>query len=187
MASRWRHCADLTGPRIEPQTSRTDGVRLTTELTGRCSHVPPAPREKELDCFTRKASKGRFLLLVVWAYFLSAASMRPTRALYNRIARGPRKIAKRSTVGPWLTSCRALPYQFNRTGASHLHDLPFEHGMKSSWRLVVCCIDRELADLKYQKKKLNQCEWHIPEARKSLFAGFSPIADPTLHYSQSFA
>ena len=52
--------------------------------------------------------------------------------------------------------------------------------MKSLWRLVVCCRDRELADLKYQKK-LNLCEWHIPEALESLFA------DPTLHYSQSFA
>ena len=31
----WRHCADLTGPGIEPHTSRTDSVRLTTELTGR--------------------------------------------------------------------------------------------------------------------------------------------------------
>ena len=41
--------------------------------------------------------------------------------------------------------------------------------------------------LKYQKKKLNLCEWHIPEAIESLFAGFYPIADPTLHYSQSFA
>ena len=26
MASRWRHCVDLTGPRIEPQTSRTDSL-----------------------------------------------------------------------------------------------------------------------------------------------------------------
>ena len=33
VASRWRHCADLTGPGIEPQTSRTDSVRLATELT----------------------------------------------------------------------------------------------------------------------------------------------------------
>ena len=33
MASRWRHCADLTGPGIEPQTSRTESVRLATELT----------------------------------------------------------------------------------------------------------------------------------------------------------
>ena len=33
VASRWRHCANLTGPGIEPQTSRTDSVRLTTELT----------------------------------------------------------------------------------------------------------------------------------------------------------
>ena len=31
--SRWRHCVDLTGPGIEPQTSRTDSVRLATELT----------------------------------------------------------------------------------------------------------------------------------------------------------
>ena len=33
VAGRWRHCADLTGPGIEPQTSRTDSVRLATELT----------------------------------------------------------------------------------------------------------------------------------------------------------
>ena len=31
---------------------------LNDELTGRCSHVPPG--EKELDCFTRKASKEGF-------------------------------------------------------------------------------------------------------------------------------
>ena len=33
VASRWRHCVDLTGLGIEPQTSRTDSVRLATELT----------------------------------------------------------------------------------------------------------------------------------------------------------
>ena len=33
VASRWRHCADLTGPGIEPQTYRTESVRLTTKLT----------------------------------------------------------------------------------------------------------------------------------------------------------
>ena len=33
VASRWRRCADLTGPGTEPQTSRTDSVRLATELT----------------------------------------------------------------------------------------------------------------------------------------------------------
>ena len=33
VASRWRHCVDLTSPGIEPQTSRTDSVRLATELT----------------------------------------------------------------------------------------------------------------------------------------------------------
>ena len=32
VASRWRRCADLTSPRIKPQTYRTDSVRLTTEL-----------------------------------------------------------------------------------------------------------------------------------------------------------
>ena len=34
--------------------------------------------------------------------------------------------------------------------------------------------ERKLADLKYQKKKLNLCEWHIPEALESLFAGLLP-------------
>ena len=38
MASRWRHCADLTGPGIEPQTSRTDSVRLAAELTAGSLH-----------------------------------------------------------------------------------------------------------------------------------------------------
>ena len=33
VASRWRHCVDLTGPGIEPQTSRTDSVRFATEIT----------------------------------------------------------------------------------------------------------------------------------------------------------
>ena len=33
VASRWRHCVVLTGPEIEPQTSRTVSVRLATELT----------------------------------------------------------------------------------------------------------------------------------------------------------
>ena len=33
VASRCRHYVDLTGPGIEPQTSRTDSVRISTELT----------------------------------------------------------------------------------------------------------------------------------------------------------
>ena len=33
VASRWRHCADLTRPGLKPQTSRTDSVLLATELT----------------------------------------------------------------------------------------------------------------------------------------------------------
>ena len=32
VASRWRRCAELTGPGIEPQTSRTDSVRLAADL-----------------------------------------------------------------------------------------------------------------------------------------------------------
>ena len=43
--------------------------------------------------------------------------------------------------------------------------------IKSLWRLVVCYRERELADLKYQKKKLNQCMWHIIKTLKSPFAG----------------
>ena len=38
VASRWRHCVDLTGPGVEPQTSRTDSVRFATELTAGCAH-----------------------------------------------------------------------------------------------------------------------------------------------------
>ena len=33
MASRWRHCVDLTSPGIEPQTCCTDSKRFATELT----------------------------------------------------------------------------------------------------------------------------------------------------------
>ena len=36
VASRWRHCVDLTGSEVEPLTSRTDSVRLATELTAGC-------------------------------------------------------------------------------------------------------------------------------------------------------
>ena len=40
VASRWRHCVDLTGPGIEPQTSRTDSVRFATELTAGLMMLP---------------------------------------------------------------------------------------------------------------------------------------------------
>ena len=33
VSSRWQHCVDLTGPGIEPQTSRTNSVRFAIELT----------------------------------------------------------------------------------------------------------------------------------------------------------
>ena len=33
VASRWRHCADLTGSGIEPHASRSDIVRLAAEQT----------------------------------------------------------------------------------------------------------------------------------------------------------
>ena len=70
---------------------------------------------------------------------------------------------------------------------SHLCNLPFKHGIKSLWRLVVCYRERELADLKYQKK-LNVWEWHIPEALESPDSwGFYTVTNPVLHYSQSFA
>ena len=42
VASRWRHCADLTGPGIEPQTSRIGSVRLATEPTDRSRHIQVA-------------------------------------------------------------------------------------------------------------------------------------------------
>ena len=35
----WRHCVDLTGPGIEPQTSPTDSVSLATELTAGLSAI----------------------------------------------------------------------------------------------------------------------------------------------------
>ena len=38
-SQRWRHCVDLTGPGIEPQTSRTDSVSLATELTAGLSAI----------------------------------------------------------------------------------------------------------------------------------------------------
>ena len=37
VASRWRHCTDLTGPGIEPQTFRTDSACLATELFEYCA------------------------------------------------------------------------------------------------------------------------------------------------------
>ena len=39
VASRWRHCVDLTSVGIEPQSSCTDEVCVTTNLTGRHNTV----------------------------------------------------------------------------------------------------------------------------------------------------
>ena len=56
VANRWQHCADLTGLGIEPQTSRTDGVRLATELTNRSVQyglIQPRPIRKCTDILIR--------------------------------------------------------------------------------------------------------------------------------------
>ena len=59
-------------------------------------------------------------------------------------------------------------------------------GIKGVWRLVVSYKESQLADLKHQKKKLNLCVRHVPEALESSFAGFlqitlHPITDTVLH------
>ena len=46
-----------------------------------CSHVLPG--EKELDCFTRETSKGRFLLLFVLVYSRPAVSSVAKRTGYR--------------------------------------------------------------------------------------------------------
>ena len=45
VASRWHHCADLTGLGIEPRTPRTNSVHLATELTAgqQCSMLWKKP------------------------------------------------------------------------------------------------------------------------------------------------
>ena len=40
---------------------------------------------------------------------------------------------------------------------SHPRGLPFDLGIESVWRLVMCYKKRELANLNYQTKKLNLC------------------------------
>ena len=56
VASRWRHCVDLTGPGVEPQTSRTDSVRFAIELTTGCRSFLMAKIQlrKLADFFTPK-------------------------------------------------------------------------------------------------------------------------------------
>ena len=51
VASRWRHCADLTGPGIEPQTSRTDSVRFATELTAGAVKTHTTTQSRKRHCF----------------------------------------------------------------------------------------------------------------------------------------
>ena len=58
VASRWRHCVDLTGPGIEPQTSRTDSVRFATELTAGCDLIQNKKKKKKLFCRCRKIVTG---------------------------------------------------------------------------------------------------------------------------------
>ena len=66
---------------------------------------------------------------------------------------------------------------------SHLCNLPFEHGIKSLWRLVVCYREWELTDLKYQKKKLNLCELYTRSPRKSIRGASTQLQIPcsTIH------
>ena len=47
VASRWRHCADLTGLGVEPQTSHSDSVHLAIELTSRLQDI-----STKCDCAT---------------------------------------------------------------------------------------------------------------------------------------
>ena len=52
----WRHCVDLTSPGIKPQTSRTDSVRLATELTAGLSLY------STLDIRLKRVTSGGALL-----------------------------------------------------------------------------------------------------------------------------
>ena len=57
VASRWRHCVDLTGPGIVSQTSRTDSVRLATELTAGALRIKVKNLHKICVKFIQKALK----------------------------------------------------------------------------------------------------------------------------------
>ena len=74
MASRWRHCADLTGPGIEPQTSRTDSVRLATELTAGCQstnfHLMIFQANKQTPAADTKRNKSLRVLALQTAALL---------------------------------------------------------------------------------------------------------------------
>ena len=58
VARRWRHCDDLIGPGIEPQTSRTDSVRLATELTGRYNATQVCSKKVLLVSHFKQAGKS---------------------------------------------------------------------------------------------------------------------------------
>ena len=47
VASCWQYCDDLTDPGIEPQTSRTDSVRIATELTAGFPSVNGAQKSSD--------------------------------------------------------------------------------------------------------------------------------------------
>ena len=52
---------------------------------------------------------------------------------------------------------------------NHPRDLPFDHGIKSVWKVIVSYEQREMGVLKQHNKKLNLCVRQIPEAAESLF------------------
>ena len=84
MASRWRHCANLTSPAIELQTSRTDNVHLATELTNRFFFkLSKLENLRHFQFHDMKIMLVKVSLFLVWTTAISFISVFPNICLAN--------------------------------------------------------------------------------------------------------
>ena len=68
----------------------------------------------------------------------------------------------------------------------HLRDLPFECGIKSLSRLVVCYRERGAGRPQISEEEIESVRVGYTRNPRKSIRGAS-VTDPTLHYSQSFA
>ena len=76
-------CVDLTGPGIEPQTSRTDSVRLATELTGRLKYGTKSMNNDRLKFKNQTSENYNRLVVIVCGICSSVNSL--FYHLYNQL------------------------------------------------------------------------------------------------------
>ena len=88
---------------------------------------------------------------------------------------------------PWPTGCRPLPYRLNRTGASHLHDRSTTRAWREKFMETGSVLQRQEAGRPQISEVIESVRVAYTRNPRKSIRRLLPIADPTLHYSQSSA